>query len=338
MDNLTIIFIGVGFVLLLLSLILLLSRIVKKNLKISKGIVTLLLTGFIFIIVGIGLMVPHLQNNIPSAVSKEEPVNTTMENSNEKEAEVVNDEIEPQKIARNLVKQEMAKQVGLKSWEITENKVTSDQIVNNIADYDKPVGDKRIVWVSGNVKATSEDDITGNVGYELELYQMKDDDKWYIGKHMGVLIDLEVTEKPLVEEDEKYFSNSEELPFPEESSQPEEEKSINAANEELEFAVTDLLGAWQWNDGEDFYMILRDDFTYSYIEEKAGFVSEGTYTIEKVNNQFKVTVQYTTGENDSVMFIDLIDNNHLEGNEDGYSWKATRMNPAEAEGFLKRIK
>lgn len=338
MDNLTIIFIGIGFVLLFLALILLISRIVKKNLKISKGIVTLLLIGFIFIIAGIGLMVPNLQNNIPSAVSKEESVNTTTENVNQKEAEVVNDEIEPQKIARNLVEIEMAKQVGLKNWEITENRVTSDQIVNNIADYDKPVGDKRIVWVSGNVKATSEDDITGNVGYELELYQMKDDDKWYIGKHMGVLIDLEVTEKPLVEEDEKYFSNSEELPIPEESSQPEEEKSINAGNEELEFVETDLLGAWHWDDGEDFYMILRDDFTYSYIEEKAGFVSEGTYTIEKVNNQFKVTVQYITGENKSIMFIDLIDKNHLEGNEDGYSWKASRLNPAEAEDILNKVK
>ncbi|MBM7604851.1 Na+-transporting methylmalonyl-CoA/oxaloacetate decarboxylase gamma subunit [Metabacillus crassostreae] len=338
MNNLTIILIGMGLVLLLLSLILLISKIVKKNLGISKGMVALLLTGFVFIIAGIGLMLPNLKEKITSEVPKEVSVDTTIENSNHNEAEVVNNEIEPQRIARNLVKIEMAKQVGLKNWEITENRVTSDQIVNNIADYDKPVGDKRIVWVSGNVKATSEDGITGNVGYELELYQMKDDDKWYIGKHMGVLIDLEVTEKPLVEEDEKYFSNSEELPIPEEASQPEEEKSINAGNEEFEFVETDLLGAWHWDDGEDFYMILRDDFTYSYIEEKAGFVSEGTYTIEKVNNQFKVTVQYITGENKSIMLIDLIDKNHLEGNEDGYSWKASRMNPEEAEGILNKIK
>ena len=76
----------------------------------------------------------------------------------------------------------------------------------------------RIVWITGNVKATSDDDITGNVGYELELYQMNGDNKWYIGKHWGVLIDLEVTEKPVVEEDERYLSDSEELPIPEESS------------------------------------------------------------------------------------------------------------------------
>ncbi|WP_404335614.1 hypothetical protein [Planococcus rifietoensis] len=112
------------------------------------------------------------------------------------EIATVNNETEPQKIARELVEEEMTAQIGLKEWEIEENIITSDKIVNNPADYDKPAGNKRIVWVDGNVKATA-------------------DDSWYIGRHWGILVNLEVTEKPIVEEDEKYFSDSEEIPFPE---------------------------------------------------------------------------------------------------------------------------
>ena len=50
----------------------------------------------------------------------------------------------------------------------------------------------------------------------------------------------------------------------------------------------------------------------------SGFVSEGTYTVNKFDDHFEVIVHYTTGEYDSVMTIKLIDKNHLEGNEDGY--------------------
>ncbi|WP_112182027.1 MULTISPECIES: hypothetical protein [Paraliobacillus] len=133
----------------------------------------------------------------------------------EQNSEPIGNETDPLKIAMNLVEQEMSKQVGLKEWEITENYITSDEIVDNIADYDKPVGEMRKLWVSGNVKATATDEeggATGDFGYELQLYQMKDDPTWYIGEHYGVLIGLIVTEKPEVDETGMELSDSEELP------------------------------------------------------------------------------------------------------------------------------
>lgn len=144
-----------------------------------------------------------------------EEIVTAYDESELQEIATVNNETEPQNIARKLVEEEMAVQIGLEKWVIEENNVTSDEIVNNPADYDKPAGNKRIVWVAGNVKGTADDGTTGNVGYTLELYQMEGDDTWYIGEHWGILSNLKVTEKPIVEEDEKYFSNSEEIPFPE---------------------------------------------------------------------------------------------------------------------------
>ncbi|WP_142830231.1 hypothetical protein [Planococcus soli] len=144
-----------------------------------------------------------------------EEIVTVNDEAESEEIATVNNETEPQKIARELVEEEMTAQIGLKEWEIEENIITSDKIVNNPADYDKPAGNKRIVWVDGNVKATADDGTTGNLGYNLELYQMEGDDSWYIGRHWGILVNLEVTEKPIVEEDEKYFSDSEEIPFPE---------------------------------------------------------------------------------------------------------------------------
>jgi hypothetical protein len=110
-------------------------------------------------------------------------------------AEVLDEETEPQKIARELVEQEMAKQVGLKKWEITSNDIYSDKELYNIRDYDKPEGDMRVVWITGAVKATTEEDnITGSVGYDLELYQLKGEKDWRIGIHWGVLADLDVPE------------------------------------------------------------------------------------------------------------------------------------------------
>ena len=83
-------------------------------------------------------MVPNLKEKIISVVSKEEEGLTLAEESTS-EGEGVSggdlagiNETEPQKIARKMVEQEMSKQVGLKKWEITENKVTSDNNVYNI--------------------------------------------------------------------------------------------------------------------------------------------------------------------------------------------------------------
>ena len=81
-------------------------------------------------------------------------------------------------------------------------------------------------------------------------------------------------------------------------------------------------------------MIMRDDLTYSYIEKGASFVSEGMYRVEKQGNQFEVVVTNTTGQYDSIMMLQLIDQNQLVGEEDGYSWRAERISLSEAEGIL----
>ncbi|MCM3116305.1 hypothetical protein M3610_13450 [Neobacillus sp. MER 74] len=100
------------------------------------------------------------------------------------------------------------------------------------------------------------------------------------------------------------------------------------------FVEQDLRGAWHWQDGDDFYMIIRDDLTYSYIEKGSSFVSEGMYRVEKQGDKFEVRVTYTTGENDSIMMLQLTDQNQLVGEEDGYSWRAERMSLSEAERVL----
>ncbi|MDP4153926.1 MAG: hypothetical protein Q8865_10905 [Bacillota bacterium] len=250
-------------------------------------------------------------------------------------------ETEPQKIARSLVKQEMQKQVGLKKWKITSNKVASDKDnVNNPGDYDKPMGEKRIVWIEGNVNATSKDGVTGNAGYDLELYQMKGDTKWYIGNHTGVLIDLKVTDKPEVKEENISDGQVEDImPGKPADATPKDAKSPETtAQAPTALSSSDLKGAWHWKDSDDFYMILRDDNTYSYVEKNAGFYDEGTYTISNTDDGFRVTVQYTTGQNDSFMNIKLTDKNHLEGNEKNNSWKAERISPAAAEDVLQSLK
>jgi hypothetical protein len=100
----------------------------------------------------------------------------------------------------------------------------------------------------------------------------------------------------------------------------------------------DLNGAWQWSNSDDFYMIFRNDGTYSYIEKSAGFVSEGFYTVEGAGSQFNVNVNYTTGERGSLMTIHLIDGNHFAGSENGHRWEAVRVNLEEAEWLLSSLK
>lgn len=361
LDHLNIILIG--FTVLLFSLIILIFNFVKGKYKISLVVISLLVIGVSFIIVG--FVLPDSDEKI--LVSRDRAMNNEIINNKEAISNetssyesisdkttgyvAINDELiinesDPLQIAKALVELEVSKQVGLKEWSITENKVTSDQYVFNIADYDKPVGDMRKVMIDGNINATVEDDGTnGNIGYVLELYKMRGDNTWYIGKHWGVLIDLDVTAKPEVEENPKYHSDGDELIIDEEAgglSSVEVPKYGVVDNvfksDKSAFAENDLIGAWYWSELEDFYMILRNDFTYSYIETGVGFVSEGTYTVERVDEFFEVKVQYTTGEYDSAMMIKLIDKNHLEGSEDGYSWGASRVNLSEAEDVLNSYK
>jgi hypothetical protein len=331
MEHVDMILVGIGLSALLLSLIVLMGKLVKDNGKTSRWLPLLLIMGFLSIGVGVSLMIPGIKKPLLDMVSNEEvpPADSGSTKSGESSESIEtpqSNENEMQKIARNLVEQEMGKQVGLSEWEITRNEMTSDQEVYNIADYDKPEGEMRKVWISGNVRATSSDGVTGNVGYELELYQMNHDEKWYIGNHWGVLIDLDEPDKPVVEnegEDRAKHLGS--------SNPMGEEKSVESPNT---VSQEDIKGAWHWRESDDFYMILRDNGTYSYIEKNAGFVSEGNYTVDGHGNPFKVSVHYSTGERDSVMMIDLIDNNHIEGSEDGLNWKAERVDLSEAERML----
>ncbi|WNF37199.1 hypothetical protein RJD24_01705 [Bacillaceae bacterium IKA-2] len=342
MDNLNLIFLSIGFVSLLIALLILIFNFVRKNYKTSVGTILLALTGFSFLLVGIG--VPNLKEEIISVESKGEEVLTLTEEatSEGEDYSEISNETEMQKIARELVGKEMSKQVGLKEWSIIENKVTSDNYVFNIADYEKPVGDMRKVWIEGYVKATSADDgSTGNVGYNLELYQMKDDSKWYIGKHWGVLSHLEVTEEPVVFEDKRFLSDSAELIIDEETGRlstynvPEYGESFEEANPTTE---KDLIGAWHWSGLDDYYMILRKDYTFSYFEAYEEYFSEGTYTVNQSGDYYEVDVNYTTGQNDSLMTIKLINKNHLEGNMDGDYWDAERVNSSFGEDVLNHIK
>ncbi|OAT80921.1 hypothetical protein A6P54_13040 [Bacillus sp. MKU004] len=187
--------------------------------------------------------------------------------------------------------------------------------------------------MEGYVKATSEAGVTGSVGFTLEVYQMKGDDKWYIGEHWGVLANINGTEKPVVENEGK--DRSKHLG----SSNPMGDGALDKETEEAtEIDETDLIGAWKWSDSDEFYMIFRDDGTYSYIEKSAGFISEGTYTIEGSGSKLNVKVTYTTGERDSVMVIDLKDGSHLAGSENGYSWEAVRVNLDETERTLNCLR
>jgi len=348
MDNLNLIFLGVGFFILLFSLILLIVNLVKQNGKISGVLIAVLLIGFISIGAGIFLMMPGTQEDAinepkePEEPKEDEVLSSTeeelVETSTTEEVATETSESEPLKIARELVEQEMSKQVGLASWEITKHVITSDQYVHNIADYDKPVGDMRKVWIEGYVRGTAADDgTTGEVGYNLELYQMKGDSKWYIGTHWGVLAHLEVTDVPVVDEDERYLSHSDEIIFDEvngglsSSNVPEYGETYEQANPTTE---ADLIGGWHWIDTAEIYMILRKDQTFSYIEEYGDFVSEGTYTVNRTGDSYNVNLNYSTGQKNSVMTIQFITKNHFEGNEKGYRWEAKRVNSEEVEEIL----
>ncbi|MBS4207116.1 membrane lipoprotein lipid attachment site-containing protein [Bacillus sp. FJAT-50079] len=121
----------------------------------------------------------------------------------------ISDIYDPIEIAEILVRQEMEKrQIDPNNWKITEVGISFDRMIDNIADYDKPVGKMRVVWVTGNVSGIND---VGNI--DLELYKLDGDNVWYIDEHWGVLRDIEVAEMPIVDESNYQLSTSEELPF-----------------------------------------------------------------------------------------------------------------------------
>ncbi|CAM5194483.1 hypothetical protein UACE39S_03790 [Ureibacillus acetophenoni] len=375
MENLNLILLGVGAVALVIALILLILKLSKENFTLNGVLATVLVVGATFLIAGFVIQPANFESAKTVSSKVEETTNlsgaqengesnvndSTGENNhstNETNAPlyntsmvaVINDDLtvvgsNPHDIASKLVEYEMNKQVGLRSWEITNIRTTSDNNVFNSSDYDKPTGDMRIVWIEGNVRATAADDgTTGDVGFIVELYQMaQQDSNWYVGKHWGALISLPVTKQPNYVEDERYFSNSSELIFDENGGLssvniPEYGQTFEEANPDKVTSEKDLIGAWYWREYDDFYMILRSDGSYSYIEKNAGFYADGIYRVKKMDDYYEVTVIYETGEKDSIMTIKLHDKNQFTATENYYSWNAKRVELAEVEGILKSVK
>jgi hypothetical protein len=145
------------------------------------------------------------QNNFEDAevTSDEFTENETIDSS-----QPISDMYDPIEIAKILVEQEMTKrQIDPNNWEITEIEISSDHMIENIADYGKPVGKMRVVWVTGYVSGTED---VGNI--DLELYKLEGDNVWYIDQHWGVLRAIEVPEMPTVDESSYQLSTSDKLP------------------------------------------------------------------------------------------------------------------------------
>ena len=100
MDNLNLIFLSIGLGILLVALLLLILRYIKGNYKISAGIMSLILTGFIFVLIGIALMVPNLKEKVLNVAFKQEEEAVGEENASKGEAseeDIKKEEPEPDK-------------------------------------------------------------------------------------------------------------------------------------------------------------------------------------------------------------------------------------------------
>ncbi|OAT80922.1 hypothetical protein A6P54_13045 [Bacillus sp. MKU004] len=148
MEQIDIVLLSIGFIVLLLAFVLLILKLVKGTGGVSPGLISLLLIGFMSIAAGVILLIPELKGKLleaagtegtKTAVAEIEPAKSTLKKS------AFENETKVQEMARKLVEQEMEKQVGLRDWEITKNQITSDQELYNIADYDKPEGEMRKV-------------------------------------------------------------------------------------------------------------------------------------------------------------------------------------------------
>lgn len=109
---------------------------------------------------------------------------------------------EPLEITEILVRQETEHE----DWELTDLEVYKDKTIDNISDYDKPVGKMRVVWVTGHVKNND-----SSLNVDLELYKLEGDDVWYIGTHWGILASIAVPEQPIVDESNYELSEDEDI-------------------------------------------------------------------------------------------------------------------------------
>lgn len=219
MGNLWLILLIAGLSLFIIYIFLTIHKLLRKTKVITFSSVSLLIISLILVCVSLLITIINYNNlnnekkivtsNNEKQVFHEERINNESIDS----SQPISNIYEPIEIAEILVEQEMVKrQVDPNDWEITEIEISSDSIIDNIADYDKPVGRMRVVWVTGYVSGTGD---VGNI--DLELYKLDGDNVWYIDRHWGVLRDIEVPEMPSVDESNYQLSTSDEI-FTEDNS------------------------------------------------------------------------------------------------------------------------
>ncbi|WFA09515.1 hypothetical protein [Tissierella sp. Yu-01] len=273
-----------------------------------------------------------------------------------KEKLIVNEELViegsgPLEFTKKLVEIEMSKDIGIDEWSITENKITYNKDLFNQFNPSKPNGDMTTVRVEGNVNLTIQKyNLNENHWYSLDFYKMRGDNSWYIDKdrHYGVLKKLRVTAVPELFPNEWQKKNDSNKTFEEfintygdqTDKIPEYGEVDNVFRDDLPIIdQTDLIGAWHRSGADDFYMIFRDNYTYSYFDKRLPVVFyEGTYTVEQIDNYLVVEVVYNTDKNNSIIEIRDLNKNSFRGYDYGYSWESTRMDLKEAESILNSLR
>lgn len=175
----------------------------------------------------------------------------------------ISDVYEPLEITEILIRQE----IGHDDWELTELEIDKDITINNSSDYDKPVGNMRVVWVTGYVKNKD-----SSLNADLELYKLEGDNVWYIGKHWGILKSIVTPEPPIVDESNYELSEDVEL-FQSDINTEESEDSIVESEEK--YTETDE----QFIELEDHFLsVLNEHFEigglFQYLEDGEIFVKD----------------------------------------------------------------
>lgn len=211
MEKLWLIFLIAGLSVLAIYFLLVIYKIIKDS-KVFTLPATILLTIGLAFVCG-SLLITIMSNNtnekaVSAKIGEQMPQEENIEDEYIDSSQPISGAYEPKEIARVLVNQEMEKrEMDAGDWEITELEIYSDKTIDNLADYSKPVGKMRVVWVTGYVSGIND---VGNI--DLELYKLEGDDVWYIDNHWGVLRAIDVPEMPKVDESSYQLSTSDQLP------------------------------------------------------------------------------------------------------------------------------
>lgn len=231
----------------------------------------------------------------------------------------ITDEYDPIEIAEILVTQELDKQgYDPKDWEISEIEIYFNKTVDNVADYDKPVGPMRIVWVTGLVSGIND---TNNI--DLELYKLEDDNVWYIDQHLGVLRNIAVPEMPKVDESNYELSTSDTIPTESQEEVKETNDDVNVDSEVSEYYAKfeeqflnslfdhfEDIGLLQYFEGGKFYIKDTEIFqTLPTIEGRREYV----YFLDAtLTNDFELLTEQEQYE--LLSSIDIANSEFYEGN------------------------